>query len=545
MYIIDNIIVPYILSNKTYLLLYLILSFMVYTIGSLLIPRTITEFINATNKKEVFGVNLLKTIQSGSMMGILYLLGILFTIYTCIDLLKDYFENDILLKISTYTKKEIIRKIFYKYTNNYKEIPESEVSWVIQNTYGTIRNLIRYFMINVIPCFIMFFIISIYFVHYDKMIGTLFIGQYILLNALIYGWHNSLFKSYYDSDTKNITNNNIIGDKIKNLMNIIFDNHIENEINSLIKNEDELLEYMNECYYKHNTISFIINILSYFILFVILYKLLYKDKKVISTLLLMFLLYKGIQDKFLNDTLYQYFSLSKIMKINDFIQDINEDDTCKNIKPFYSIKLNNVSYRYDEKSGYILRNLNIHFKPKEINVLMGKSGSGKTTIMKLIIKMYNPTKGDIYLDETNSKDICQTDIRNNIYYVNQRTILFDETVLYNLQYGNDISKNVILELLNKYDLLDYYKTLEHGLDSTCGVNGSNLSLGMQKIIMVVRGILKPNKPILIFDEPLTSLDKETRVKIVKFIVNETKGKTVIIISHDPEILPYADNIIRL
>ena len=176
---------------------------------------------------------------------------------------------------------------------------------------------------------------------------------------------------------------------------------------------------------------------------------------------------------------------------------------------------------------------------------MGKSGSGKTTIMKLIIKMYNPTKGDIYLDETNSKDICQTDIRNNIYYVNQRTILFDETVLYNLQYGNDISKNVILELLNKYDLLDYYKTLEHGLDSTCGVNGSNLSLGMQKIIMVVRGILKPNKPILIFDEPLTSLDKETRVKIVKFIVNETKGKTVIIISHDPEILPYADNIIRL
>jgi len=545
MYIIDNIIVPYILSNKTYLLLYLILSFMVYTIGSLLIPRTITEFINATNKKEVFGVNVLKTIQSGSMMGILYLLGILFTIYTCIDLLKDYFENDILLKISTYTKKEIIRKIFYKYTNNYKEIPESEVSWVIQNTYGTIRNLIRYFMINVIPCFIMFFIISIYFVHYDKMIGTLFIGQYILLNALIYGWHNSLFKSYYDSDTKNITNNNIIGDKIKNLMNIIFDNHIENEINSLIKNEDELLEYMNECYYKHNTISFIINILSYFILFVILYKLLYKDKKVISTLLLMFLLYKGIQDKFLNDTLYQYFSLSKIMKINDFIQDINEDATCKNIKPFYSIKLNNVSYRYDEKSGYILRNLNIHFKPKEINVLMGKSGSGKTTIMKLIIKMYNPTKGDIYLDETNSKDICQTDIRNNIYYVNQRTILFDETVLYNLQYGNDISKNVILELLNKYDLLDYYKTLEHGLDSTCGVNGSNLSLGMQKIIMVVRGILKPNKPILIFDEPLTSLDKETRVKIVKFIVNETKGKTVIIISHDPEILPYADNIIRL
>jgi len=165
--------------------------------------------------------------------------------------------------------------------------------------------------------------------------------------------------------------------------------------------------------------------------------------------------------------------------------------------------------------------------------------------MKLIIKMYNPTKGDIYLDEINSKDICQKDIRNNIYYVNQRTILFDESVLYNLQYGNNSSKEDIVKLLNKYDLLDYYKTLEHGIDSTCGVNGSKLSLGMQKIIMVIRGILKPNKPILIFDEPLTSLDKETREKIVKLIVNETKGKTIIIISHDPEILPHADNIIRI
>ena len=63
--------------------------------------------------------------------------------------------------------------------------------------------------------------------------------------------------------------------------------------------------------------------------------------------------------------------------------------------------------------------------------------------------------------------------------------------------------------------------------------------------MVIRGILKPNKQIIIFDEPLTSLDTETRVKIVKLIKNETKGKTIIVISHDPEILPYADNIIRL
>ena len=165
--------------------------------------------------------------------------------------------------------------------------------------------------------------------------------------------------------------------------------------------------------------------------------------------------------------------------------------------------------------------------------------------MKLIIKMYTPTQGTIYFDSINSKDLCQTDIRNNIYYVNQRTILFEESVLYNLQYGNNVPKEKIIELLKQYELMDYYDRLQNGIDSNCGVNGSNLSLGMQKIIMVIRGILKPNKQIIIFDEPLTSLDTETRVKIVKLIKNETKGKTIIVISHDPEILPYADNIIRL
>jgi len=73
-------------------------------------------------------------------------------------------------------------------------------------------------------------------------------------------------------------------------------------------------------------------------------------------------------------------------------------------------------------------------------------------------------------------------------------------------------------------LFDYYEKLEYGIDTPCGTNGSRLSLGMQKIIMVIRGILKPNKSIVIYDEPLTSLDQETRKKIVKLIVNETKVK---------------------
>jgi len=175
--------------------------------------------------------------------------------------------------------------------------------------------------------------------------------------------------------------------------------------------------------------------------------------------------------------------------MNEIVRSIDETKECQPIRAFYSIKLNNVSYKYDKTSDYILKNVNIHFEPKKINVMTGKSGSGKTTIMKLIVKLYKPAKGSIQYDELNAEDICETNVRDNIYYVNQRTILFEESVLYNLQYGTKHSKEEVVQLLEKYDLLDYYTPLEFGIDSNSGVNGSHLSLGMQKIIMVVRGIL--------------------------------------------------------
>jgi len=543
MYLVQHILLPYIEQHKTYFIIYTLLSFMVYSIGSIVIPRIITEFINAGHKinSSIF-LNLLK---SGNMKGILYCLGILFVLFIILDYSKNNLESYLLFHFSSDSKKKTIKQIFYKYTKNYKELSESEVSWMIQQIYGTIRFIIRYIFIDLIPCIFMFLAISVYFYSYDKIVGSLFVGQFVAPLMIFYIYHPELLDCYCKSDTEAIKNNNYIGDKTKNLMNILFDNSVESELNHIMKKEDDHFKIITKCYHLNNKVLFINNIVFYSVFFLILYRLLYKDKKMISNILITYLIYKGIQSNFLHNTLYQYYGVSKFIKINRFIEEMETNESCIPIHTFKGIKLNNVSYKYDEKSDYILRNVNIHFKPDKLNILMGKSGSGKTTIMKLIIKMANPTKGDIYLDDTNSKDLCKTDIRDNIYYVNQRTILFDESVLYNLQYGNKTSKEDMISLLKKHDLFDYYEKLEYGIDTPCGTNGSRLSLGMQKIIMVIRGILKPNKSIVIYDEPLTSLDQETRKKIVKLIVNETKGKTIIVITHDPDILPYADHIVRL
>jgi len=547
MSVIYDIITEYIIENKVVFFLYLCLTLILNFITTIVIPKTISLFMESSlNKKDVFGENIQKTLLSFSKMGILYVLGGIFTITTIIICLKDYIEKiDVVSKTTNYFKKTILKKIFEKYSKHFKEIPESDILWIVENSFSSVKIFILYIFSRCIPFFLSLIIISIYLYTISIPIFLIFLIQMIIVISLLFLNHSSYLSNTIKVERTVVQNSNFINDKVKNLMNIIFDNLIQKEIDEIDEKEDILMKRLIKTFVTQTFIVFLINIISYISLFIIFYKLMFKERNIIYTVIIILLLYKNIQDEFIYETLGEYYNISKFVKMNEIVESIDEKIVCKPIKPFYSIKLNNVSYKYDEKSNYILKNVNIHFEHKKINVITGKSGSGKTTIMKLIVKLYKPTKGSIQYDELNSVDICETDVRENIYYVNQRTILFEESVLYNLQYGNDTTKEDVIKLLETYDLLDYYSPLEFGIESNSGVNGSHLSLGMQKIIMVVRGILKPNKGVLILDEPLSSLDKETRQKIVNMIVHETKNKTVIAISHDPEILPYADNVIHL
>lgn len=547
MSVVLDIFTSYILQNKFTFILYFMLSMIVNIISTLIIPRIISQFISATmNKREKIGEDILGTIQHDSKMGLLYIMGGLFAVFSLLDYFKNYVENMFVITgIGYHFKKTLVGHIFNKYSQNYTEISESSVLWIVNNCFNTIKIITQYVFVRLIPYIIIFLIISAYLFTINKPVALLVILQFLTSFIILFISHNTFLKGSIDIESVVLFNNDFIGDKVKNLMNIIFDNNVQKEISVINSKEDILKHTIRRAFAIENKILLLINIFSYIIFFFILYKLMFMEKTILYSIIIILLLNNKMQDTLIRETLLQYYGIAKLIKMNKMVENVEVDKKCISFKNFYSIKMNNISYRYNKDSDYILKNLNLHFEPRKINVLTGKSGSGKTTIMKLIVKLYSPTKGTILFDDIKAEDICETDVRENIYYVNQRTILFEESVLYNLQYGNNTTPDIIIELLKKYDLLDYYSTLEKGIDSACGINGSHLSLGMQKIIMVVRGILKPNKCILIFDEPLTSLDKETRHKIVKLIVEETKHKTVIIISHDPEILPYADNIIRL
>jgi ABC-type bacteriocin/lantibiotic exporter with double-glycine peptidase domain len=233
----------------------------------------------------------------------------------------------------------------------------------------------------------------------------------------------------------------------------------------------------------------------------------------------------------------------------DFILDllnIQSNNKKRNCIKNGQIIINNLYYSYNKDiNSNVINNLNLVINDKEKIGLIGSSGSGKSTLMKILIGLYKIDEGEVIVSGHNIKDIDLYYLRQKIIYVNQRTNLFNTSIIDNIKYGNtNVSDRQIKDLITKYDLNHIYSKLPKKVYSSAGVNGGNLSLGMQKITIILRSLFKDGT-IYIFDEPLAGLDIETKEKVIKMLINELKDKTILIITHDVEILPQMDRIIDL
>ena len=193
------------------------------------------------------------------------------------------------------------------------------------------------------------------------------------------------------------------------------------------------------------------------------------------------------------------------------------------------IEFNNVSFSY-EKSEKVLKNVNFTILPGEKAALVGHSGAGKSTIVNLILKFYDPTAGNILLKGKNYSGLSHKFIRNNIALVFQENELFSSTVRENITYGNKANEKEIIEALKLANALEFVKKLPKGLDSEVGERGVRLSGGQKQRIQIARAILK-NSPILILDEATSSLDAKSEKEVQDALENLMEKKLVIIIAH--------------
>ncbi len=226
----------------------------------------------------------------------------------------------------------------------------------------------------------------------------------------------------------------------------------------------------------------------------------------------------------------------------EFMDLQEETESGKHIEPIFGeLILQNVSFSY-EVGKPVLRDINLTFPKGSKTALMGRNGSGKTTIINLLTRVYNPVSGYILLNETDISEISLHKYRNMVSVVSQQIYLFNDTIRNNICLYENVSDEVIRAACNESGLEDFLK--EVSLDYVVGQNGAMLSGGQKQKIALVRALVH-DKPIIIFDEVTSNTDSYSEYQINNLLHTRLKNKTVIIITHKREILSEVDRIIML
>jgi len=504
-----------------------------------LITANIIKSIQTTNIKNVFDYYKYFIIAS-----IFYI--ILYIIY-------KYKQNNILIKLRLWMKKEIVDNMMKTNNENLSHENFTKLNNPINRVSSLIYFIYNNFVSNILPNLSILFVIFLYFIYNNFKFGSIFLFFNIIILLTGYFIITKMIPHMYNCEDNSIFIESNIQEILNNFDKIIYRGYYKKESDNLEKEVNNVMGVHYKYYKKLMYFNIIINVLVFFSIFILVFYLIHMfcSKKINITIFITFftilLLYR---DNILNsmqeipeyiDFISRYKYLENIFKSIKIYNDKDEFSKNKNIN-FDNIKLRNVSFKYSK--NIILNNLNLELNINNIIGIVGQSGKGKSTIAKLIIKMYK-YDGNIYIDNINLQNIDTNYLRSNIIYVNQNSKLFDKNINENLFYGcNDKSSIDKLDIIMKYpNIRKLFAKLN--FNKNVGLAGGNLSGGERQIINIINGLITPSK-ILILDEPTNALDIELKKDLINVIKYFKKyKKCIIIISHDQDIFPIFDKKISI
>lgn len=261
--------------------------------------------------------------------------------------------------------------------------------------------------------------------------------------------------------------------------------------------------------------------------------------------------------------LYIYFILKPIQRLVNFSEQLQQGAACferfievMDIEPDIvdsrgakslnkvkgHIEIADLDFKYKNSEQMILRDVNMDIQPHRTVAIVGESGAGKSTIVSLIPRFYEPVQGSIKIDGVDIMDLKRRFLRENIGIVQQNVFLFDSTIRENIMYGNlDADEEQLIDAAKKANIYDFIMSLPNGFDTYVGERGVMLSGGQKQRISIARVFLK-NPPIFIFDEATSSLDSESEALVQKSLSLLSEGRTTIVIAHRLSTVRNADYI---
>ena len=211
----------------------------------------------------------------------------------------------------------------------------------------------------------------------------------------------------------------------------------------------------------------------------------------------------------------------------------------------FEIKYKNIEFAYSEKKNTVFKNLNFTVAKNEKLAVAGESGSGKTTIVNLLLRFYEPTNGSIYINGTDIKDLTLKSLRSLITVVSQETYLFNGTIKENLLHANeDADEEKLIDACKAANIHSFIQSLPEGYNTKVGERGLNFSGGQRQRIAIARAVLK-NSPIVVLDEATSSVDTENENEIKQSLNHLLRNRTSITIAHRLNTIENSDRILVL
>lgn len=478
-------------------------------------------------------------------MGIIYKLGIFMVVLVIVEYLCNYFVAYQGHVMGVYMERDLRNELFQHYQklsfSFYDEQKTGQLMSRLTNDLFSLTELYHHGPEDIVISFIKFFGAFIILATINLKLTLIVFAFIPVMGAFIY-YYNRKMKRAFKRNKQRVGD---INERIEdNLSGIRVVKSFGNESHEIIKFHDENSRYVsskkNSYFYMGKFHSGLGAFTSMVTVAAVFFGAIFISNDGLNTAdLIAFLLYiNNLIDpvkKFINfteqfqDGITGFERFMEILEIEPDIKDKKDAHNLLDVKG--AIEYRHVGFRYNQKSDYVLKDIDLKVAPGEYIALVGSSGAGKTTICSLLPRFYEVSEGDIFIDGQNIKDIKLNSLRQNIGIVQQDVYLFAGTILDNIRYGRfDATDEEVIEAAKKANAHDFIMELPDGYDTDCGQRGVKLSGGQKQRLSIARVFLK-NPPILIFDEATSALDNESEHIVQQSLESLAKNRTTLVIAH--------------
>jgi ABC-type multidrug transport system fused ATPase/permease subunit len=463
--------------------------------------------------------------------------------------LSDYMSSNQGVRFQEFCKLMFVERIFQNYKINGVEPNVTECMTKIHKTQQILSDWFGRLFGFFIPITLQLILTVTYFLYIDVTLGVL-----LLITLFVFGIFMSNTQNTCDGNNKAMDSSltkihDRLADIVTNYVSVFKEQRLDNELDQV---KEMYTEYGNlhvttvRCSIKYRLIlsGIIIMFLTGFVYrcysllknkllkYAVFYSLMMVMSNMISNMVYMINLHR--------DMIFDYIHLRNSGMLENF-EDVQFSDqyNCKEVhSEQYMLEVKNLDYVYPNKIFPTLLNLNLSIKPKERVALVGDIGSGKSTFMKLIQRLMNPTNGSIFIRRKCLSTYTVEELYKVIGFMPQNSQIFNRTVYENIIYESpNISRTRVEDTMKRYDIM---KNFPNGLD----ISATTLSGGQRQLVWFLRIYFK-NPSLVILDEPTASLDKSTKDLLINLMETMLSEKTILVVTHDAYLAKHMERVVDI